>query len=106
MNDPITWQKVARLDDLREGEPLALKLGAMEIAVYRIGEREVFALSDVCTHEYAVLSDGFIEDEAIECPLHQARFDIRTGKSHGICTDVDVRTFPVELRGDDVYVGT
>ena len=48
------------------------------IAVFRMGE-EIFALHDLCTHGHARLSEGFVENGCVECPLHQGLVDIRTG---------------------------
>lgn len=98
------WQRVAAIGDIREGEAFAAKLGAEAVALYRIGG-EIFAIGDVCTHEFALLSQGFIEDGAIECPLHQAKFDIRTGRCLAPPATRDVAAYRVRIEGDDVLVG-
>ncbi len=69
----VGWHCVAALGDLKEGEAFPAKLGETPIALYLI-DGEVHAIDDVCTHEFALLSQGFVEDGAIECPLHQGRF--------------------------------
>ena len=48
------------------------------IALYGV-EGEVYATDNVCTHGHARLCDGFLEGHEIECPLHQGRFDVRSG---------------------------
>ena len=98
------WQRVAALDDLKEGEAFPAKLGGAAIARYWI-EGQVHAIDDVCTHEFALLSQGFVEGCAIECPLHQAMFDIRTGRCLSPPATVDLKTYAVKIEGDDVYVG-
>jgi 3-phenylpropionate/trans-cinnamate dioxygenase ferredoxin subunit len=72
------WRRVAAASQLRDGEACPAKLGDTPIALYQLNG-QVYAIDDVCTHEYALLSQGFVEDGAIECPLHQAKFDIASG---------------------------
>jgi NAD(P)H-dependent nitrite reductase small subunit len=97
------WHCVAALSQLREDEAFPAKLGDTPIALYRIDGR-VFAIDDVCTHEFALLSQGFIEDCTIECPLHQAKFDIATGKCLSPPATVDLKSYPVRIERDEVYV--
>ena len=58
----------------------------------------------MCTHATGLLADGWVEDGAIECPLHQARFDIRTGKALCEPATEDLRTYPVKIEGADVLI--
>jgi len=64
---------------------------------------EVFATDDVCPHAYALLSTGFLEEYVIECPLHGAMFDVRSGKCQTE-TYRDVKTYTVEVRNGEVFV--
>jgi 3-phenylpropionate/trans-cinnamate dioxygenase ferredoxin subunit len=50
------------------------------------------------------LSDGFIEGNEIECPLHAACFDITTGECLAPPADRDLVTYPVKVEGDEVFV--
>ena len=97
------WQRVAALSDLSDTDGFPVKLGDQMIALYRL-DGEIYALDDVCTHEFAQLSAGFVEDGAIECPLHQARFDIKTGRVLAPPATEDLRRYPVKIEGDAVYV--
>ena len=58
----------------------------------------------MCTHATGLLADGWVEDGEIECPLHQARFDIRTGKALCEPATEDLRTYPVKVEGGDVLI--
>jgi naphthalene 1,2-dioxygenase system ferredoxin subunit len=98
------WLRVAALADLREDEVFTTRLGELELALARIGAA-VHAFEDVCTHECASLSQGFLEGGEIECPLHGARFDIATGRCLAAPAERDLRTFPVRIEGEDIYVG-
>ncbi|HYZ35069.1 MAG TPA: non-heme iron oxygenase ferredoxin subunit [Crenalkalicoccus sp.] len=97
------WHRVAAESELRPEMPLGVRVGETQICLVRL-EDGIHAINDVCTHEFALLSDGYCEDGHIECPLHQARFDLRTGKVVTEPATVDVATYPVKVEGGAVYV--
>jgi NAD(P)H-dependent nitrite reductase small subunit len=97
------WVRVAALADLGEGAAFPARLGHRPIALYRL-DGQVHAIDDVCTHALALLSQGFIEDGAVECPLHGARFDIATGRCLAPPASVDLRVYRVRVENDEVYV--
>lgn len=55
-------------------------------------------------HEYACLSDGFVIDGVIECPLHQGCFDIATGKAKRAPVTVDLQTYQTRIDGDNIFI--
>jgi nitrite reductase/ring-hydroxylating ferredoxin subunit len=63
---------------LADGEMASVRAGSEEVALFRI-DGKVFATSNICTHQYALLTEGFFDGECVECPLHQGMFDVRTG---------------------------
>jgi len=63
-----------------------------------------FAVDDTCTHDDGPLADGWLEGEAIECPRHGARFDVRTGQVLCLPAAVGIRSYPVTIDGDEVKV--
>src|SRR5262245_39007855 len=95
----MAWQRVASVADVHPDRGLSGK----ELAGYRVGD-DVYALEDVCSHAYALLSDGFVEGDTVECPLHQAIFHIPSGKCMAAPADSDLATFPVKIEGEDVLV--
>ena len=97
------WHKVAGKSELAEGEVLGVSVDDKQIAVYLVGG-EIYATDNICTHAYACLSDGYLEDGIIECPLHAGRFEVKTGKALGAPVTKDIDVFPVKLEGDDVLV--
>ena len=99
----MNWVRVAATSQLGDDEALGVVANGVRIAIYR-SDGEYFATDDVCTHAYALLSDGFLEDGCIECPLHQARFDIRTGKVLCEPATEDLKTYPVRVEGDAILV--
>jgi 3-phenylpropionate/trans-cinnamate dioxygenase ferredoxin component len=65
---------------------------------------EFFALEDRCSHQDFPLSEGEMDEGEIECVFHGARFDVRTGRAVSLPAIRPVKTYPVEVRGDDIYV--
>ena len=63
-----------------------------------------FAIDDTCTHDDGPLADGFLEGNAIECPRHGARFDVKTGQVLCLPAAVGIRSYPVQIDGDDIKV--
>lgn len=100
----VTFHKVATTSDLDEDEAMQIVVEGKEIALINLGG-ELFALDDICTHAYASMSDGYIEGDCIECPLHGAQFDIKTGKAVTPPATEDLASYGVKVEDGDVYVG-
>ena len=98
------WVRVASRADIEEGKVLGLRVGEKEVAVYHLPGGEYCATTNVCSHEYALLSDGWLENGCIECPLHAAQFDIRTGKAMSAPADEDLVVYETKIEGEDVMV--
>ena len=73
-----------------------------EFAVYNL-DGEFFVTDDMCTHGMVSLAGGDVEDGHIFCPLHGGAFNIRTGAATELPCMVKLRTYPVEVRGEEVY---
>jgi 3-phenylpropionate/trans-cinnamate dioxygenase ferredoxin subunit/naphthalene 1,2-dioxygenase system ferredoxin subunit len=97
------WHRVCSLAEVEEGNPLGVRVGEHAIGIFRAGER-CFAINDVCTHEYALLSQGFQEGEIVECPLHAARFDLATGKCLSGPARRDIAVYEVRISDGEVLV--
>ena len=91
------------LASLTEGKPLRIEKDGESICVARVGS-EVFAISDTCSHSEASLSEGDIEGFKIECWLHGAEFDVRTGEALTPPAVAPVKSYPVTIDGDSVTV--
>ena len=99
----MAWTRVASIEDVQPGKPYPVKTGGKELAIYRIDDA-IHVLEDICPHAYALLSDGFIEGDAVECPLHQATFHIPTGKCLAPPADRDLETYAVKIEGRDILI--
>ena len=97
---------VCNVTDVPEGEARRFEVEGHQIALVNLGEEGFRAVGDVCSHAQAYLHEGEVDVdfETIECPRHGARFDLRTGKPTCMPATEPVRTFAVEVRGDDVLV--
>ncbi len=97
------WIDVSATEDIPEDDVIGVDIAGKSIALYRV-EGEVFATDNLCTHGNARLCDGFLEGHEIECPLHQGKFDIRNGKAMCAPLTDDVKTYPIKIEGDRVFV--
>ena len=98
------WVRVAGVADVAEGQVLGVRVGGREIALYHLKGGDIRATDNICTHEYAKLTDGWLEDGCIECPLHAARFDVRTGKALCAPAETNLAVFEVRVEGGDLLV--
>ena len=79
----MSWIGVCDAEQVQEDFPVSGNIQDRVSGIDLI-ECEYFALEDVCPHAYALLSQGFVEDGKVECPLHEAVFDVKTGQClHG-----------------------
>lgn len=99
----MNWIKIATVGQIEEDESLGVELEGKKLAVHHT-EGEYFVTDNICTHQYALLSDGFIEDGCVECPLHQAMFDLRTGEPKSAPATEPVKVYEVKVEGDDILV--
>jgi 3-phenylpropionate/trans-cinnamate dioxygenase ferredoxin subunit len=94
--------RVCSVDELPEGEVTRLDT-VPPIAVFH-AESGFFALDDTCTHQDASLAEGYLEGCEVECPLHAACFDLRTGVPNGLPATRPVRTHEVLVQDGTVFV--
>ena len=97
------WHDVAAVDELEDDDVMQVTAAGAAVALYRVGGR-FYATDDCCTHEEASLADGYLQDDTIECPRHQAVFHIPTGDVMSPPASANLRTYPVRVDGDRVFV--
>jgi 3-phenylpropionate/trans-cinnamate dioxygenase ferredoxin component len=95
--------RVCGISELSPGEVKRIEEPA--IAVFNVAGT-FYAISDICTHAEASLSEGTVDGETVECPLHGACFDLRTGEALTPPAVEPVQTFPVVVQEDSIYVET
>lgn len=99
-----TWIDAGATDDLEPDDVMALEVGERVYAIYRTSDDEFFASDGLCTHQRAPLCDGLVMDGFIECPKHNGRFDLRTGRVLRPPAMVDLRVYPTRVDGGRVFV--
>ena len=97
------WHLVASTEDIEEEDVIQARVGDLLLAIYNL-DNEFYATSDICTHEDTCLSEGVVVGEIIECPRHQGRFHIPTGEPKGAPVTVPIRTYPVKVLDNQIYV--
>ncbi len=93
---PENWIDVAARSDVPDGDVVGVMVAGKDIALYEL-DGAVYATDNTCTHGHARMSDGFLEGREIECPLHQGKFDICTGKA--LCAPLtdNIKTYTVRI---------
>jgi nitrite reductase/ring-hydroxylating ferredoxin subunit len=79
------WLVVATLDQVPPGTVLGIEIGGLDLAVANV-DGGIHCIDNVCTHAYALLSDGWLDGTVLECPLHGGQFDVVTGTA--LCAPV------------------
>ncbi|MGN6758464.1 MAG: non-heme iron oxygenase ferredoxin subunit [Thermomicrobiales bacterium] len=99
----MEFVKVARVSDVAPGVGLRVDIGDEAIAIFNL-DGEFYAIGDVCTHEETSLADGDVFGDVVECPLHGAEFDIKSGKALSLPAVLPVPTYAVRVEGDDILI--
>lgn len=97
------WIDAAAEADLWDGAGTSVLVQGRDIAIFRSADA-LYATDNLCTHGQARLCDGYLEGFEIECPLHQGRFDLRTGQPTCAPATVAVKTYPVRIQSGRVYL--
>jgi MocE subfamily Rieske [2Fe-2S] domain protein len=105
VSDPLTadWHFAGEASSFEDEDVEQVWVGSLAIAIFR-AKGKFYATQDLCTHEHAYLSDGVVIDCIVECPFHQGRFDVRTGQAKGAPVVDPLKTYPVKIVDDRIYV--
>lgn len=99
----MNWIDLTDAETLPDEDVLGVESHGKSFAIYKVNG-EVYATNNICTHGHARLCDGFLEGYEIECPFHQGKFDIRSGKAMCAPLTVDVEIYPVKIEDGRVFV--
>lgn len=97
------FEEIASINDFGDADRLEVFLGDTPALLIRVQD-QFLAIEDVCTHDGQPLTKGCIEEGAIVCPRHGARFDLKTGKALCMPATKPIQTFEVEVRDQKIYV--
>jgi nitrite reductase/ring-hydroxylating ferredoxin subunit len=98
-----SWVGLCRFDELEDEAMQAFEVGPRRIVLYLVSGK-VYATDNVCSHAFALLTDGWLEDGLVECPLHGAQFDVTTGAVVRGPADCPVATFETRVNDGIVEV--
>lgn len=104
MADP-NYAFACKQSDLAPGEKKAYEIAGRQVCVYNIGGN-FYATDDVCTHGLSSLATGELIGEEIECAAHFGAFHVPTGRVTAAPCSIPLKTWRIELRGEDVFVET
>lgn len=99
----MAWHEALEGRLVEENDVVGVTVAGKEVALYRVDGR-IHATSNICTHGDALLSEGWVDDGCIECPLHQGRFEIATGKGQGAPISVDLQTYVAKEEDGRIFV--
>ena len=91
------WVRVCALDDIDQEDVIRFDHGGRTFAAYRAEDGTPFATDGLCTHEQVHLADGLVLGHEIECPMHNGRFCIRSGKALRAPVCIDLATYAVRV---------
>ena len=97
------WIRVCACEEIDEEDLIGWEHEGHKYAIYNT-EQGFFATDGLCTHEAQGLEDGLVIGTVIECPLHQGRFDIVSGKALSAPVCVDLKTYPVKVEDGQVFI--
>jgi len=97
------WTDAAAVDEVPQDDVIGMIIAGRDLALYNAGG-EIFATDNTCTHGHARLCEGFLDGHEIECPLHQGKFDVRTGQPTCAPVTEAIRSYPVKIEGGRVFL--
>lgn len=103
MTETMEWREVAKATELTEDQPLAVKVEGVDVGIYLL-DGQYYAMEDVCPHAYALLTQGFVDGCEVECPLHEAIFNITSGKLVSGPGQRDLHTYEVRIEEDKILL--
>jgi len=96
--------RICAVEDIKPGKALRAKVGDLAIAIVRTKAGEVHALDDKCSHGEISLSEGFVDNETIECWAHGAKFSLTTGAPLSLPAFEPVATYEVIIDNGDIFL--
>lgn len=98
------WVLACDADDIDEEDVISVDLVGRTLAIYRSPEDTFHATDAICTHERAVLADGLVMGDIIECPKHNGRFNYKTGEATRVPARINLCTYPVKVDAGQVFI--
>ena len=100
-----TRVELCKADQVAAGTALRVEAAGLTVAVFNV-DGQFYVTDDACTHGPGSLSEGFIEDDTLECWAHGSKFELTTGKPLSLPAYEPVPVFAVEVIDGDIYIDT
>ena len=97
------YVKVATVDEVPRGEMKIVEVNGEEVAIANL-DGEFVAFSNACTHRGGPLGEGLLMGDVVECPFHGGQFNVRTGEVVSAPPSEPVKTYAVQVDGNDIKV--
>jgi 3-phenylpropionate/trans-cinnamate dioxygenase ferredoxin subunit len=101
----MAWIKVCDANSLSNGDLIGFDYSNKKILITKAQDK-IYATDGICTHEYADLSTGFLneEEKTITCPLHLSVFKLDNGMSQNPPAEIPLKTYNTKIEGNEIYV--
>jgi 3-phenylpropionate/trans-cinnamate dioxygenase ferredoxin subunit len=96
--------RICAVEDIKPGKAIRAKIGDHAVAIVRTKAGQVHALDDKCSHGEISLSEGFVDNETIECWAHGAKFSLTTGEALSLPAYEPVATYEVIIDNGDIFL--
>ena len=96
--------RICAVEDIKKGKAIRVKIGEEAIAIVRTKADQVYALNDKCSHGEISLSEGFVDNETIECWAHGAKFSLETGAPLSLPAYEPVAVYEVLVDNGEVFI--
>lgn len=96
--------RICAVEDIKPGKAIRVKVGELAIAIVRTKAGDVKAIDDKCSHGEISLSEGFVDNETIECWAHGAKFSLSTGEALTLPAFEPVAVYEVLIDSGDIFL--
>nr|WP_296633137.1 non-heme iron oxygenase ferredoxin subunit [Rhodoluna sp.] len=96
--------RICAVEDIKPGKAIRVKVGENAIAIVRTKAGDVKAINDKCSHGEISLSEGFVDNETIECWAHGAKFSLTTGEALTLPAFEPVAVYEVIIDNGDIFL--
>lgn len=96
--------RICSTEDIKPGKAIRVKVGELAIAIVKTKAGEIRALDDKCSHGEISLSEGFVDNETIECWAHGAKFSLETGAALTLPAFEPVAVYEVIIDNGDIFL--
>lgn len=101
----MTWHPSIPAAEVHAKGSVGVEVDGLRLALFSL-EGEIHATGNICTHAFALLTEGHVENGCVECPLHQGLFDIRSGKALSAPVTRDIATYDAKVEDGIVWIDT